>query len=262
MPHSFDWRRITPNYAQVYDDFRGGYSPETIAYIVQRAQIYSASSRVLDLACGTGAVFRELVGYSRVLIGMDAAWPMLAQSGSLYLGRVPNLSLARSVGENLALESGCIDLVSIGQAIHWFNLPALFSELQRVLRPGGWIVVLCRYPSPAGQLEALSQRIQYRFSQDGSEGIPKWTSMNAPENLLGLEKAGFSHYERRVFSHEIPISIDGYLRGMVERSKSHEIKPEALPSFQAQLSQELKGISKDGMLCEPFFDYVFMAQKD
>jgi ubiquinone/menaquinone biosynthesis C-methylase UbiE len=261
MNNHFDWHRISPDYARVYDDFRGGYSPETIRYLFQRTNIQTSSSQVLDLACGTGAVFREIVGQTRQLTAMDASWPMLTQAGSLYLHNIPNLSLVNAVGEKLPLASGCVDLVTIGQAIHWFDLPALLAELRRVLRPGGWLAILSRYPSPAGKLHALVQQIQYSFSQEGRQGIPEWTRMNAPENLLGLEQAGFGKYERCVFQNEMSLSVEGFLRGAVERGKSHSVPADVLPDFQMILKDKLNGLAQNGFLHEPYFDYLFLSRK-
>jgi ubiquinone/menaquinone biosynthesis C-methylase UbiE len=261
MNNHFDWHRITPDYARVYDDFRGCYSPETIRYLIQRTNIQTNSSRVLDLACGTGAVFREIVGQTRQLTAMDASWPMLAQAGSLYLHNIPNLRLVNAVGEKLPLASGCIDLVTIGQAIHWFNLPALLAELKRILRPGGWLAVLSRYPSPAGKLHALVHQIQYSFSAEGSQGVPEWTRMNAPENLLGLEKAGFGEYERCVFQNEMTLSVEGFLQGAVERGKNHSVPADLLSDFQKVLKDKLFEHAQNGFLHEPYFDYLFLSRK-
>ena len=63
----------------------------------------------------------------------------------------PENCLVCANGEQLPLPPDSLDLVTIGQAVHWFNLPALVGELKRVLRPGGWLAVISRYPSPAGR---------------------------------------------------------------------------------------------------------------
>ncbi|WP_211263129.1 methyltransferase domain-containing protein [Thioalkalivibrio nitratireducens] len=33
--------------------------------------------------------------------------------------------------------SGVFDLITVGQALHWFDFPAFYAEAARVLRPGG-----------------------------------------------------------------------------------------------------------------------------
>jgi ubiquinone/menaquinone biosynthesis C-methylase UbiE len=40
-------------------------------------------------------------------------------------------------GDATGLETNSIDMVTIGQALHWFEMPALYTEMLRVLKPGG-----------------------------------------------------------------------------------------------------------------------------
>ena len=42
-----------------------------------------------------------------------------------------------------------VDLVLVAQAAHWFDLPAFYAEVARVLRPGGVLAVWSSGPNPA-----------------------------------------------------------------------------------------------------------------
>jgi SAM-dependent methyltransferase len=254
------WHKITSGYARTYDDYRGGYSPASLGHILERARIDSHTSVILDLACGTGAVTGQISGAARLLVSMDAAFPMLAQARQLY----PEANLVCANGEQLPLRPGSFDLVTIGQAVHWFNLPALFSELRRVLRPGGWLAVISRYPSPAGRLHALVERLRYPYTEEGRQGAPQWTTSSSPSNLLGFAeggRAGFCDYERTVFEHSMELTVEGYLRGAMERGLRSYMSSADQAAFSAALETELNAIAENGILREPFFDYVFMARK-
>ena len=50
------------------------------------------------------------------------------------------------------LLTGSVDLVTVAQALHWFDLPRFYDEVQRVARPGGLIAVWCY------QLHTISPR--------------------------------------------------------------------------------------------------------
>jgi ubiquinone/menaquinone biosynthesis C-methylase UbiE len=251
------WHKITRGYARTYDDYRGGYSSASLGHILERARIDPHTSVILDLACGTGAVTRQISAAARLLVSMDAAYPMLAQARQLY----PDTNLVCANGEQLPLLPDSFDLVTIGQAVHWFNLPALFGELKRVLRPGGWLAVISRYPSPAGQLHALVERLRYPYTKEGRQGAPQWSTSSSPSNLSGLERAGFCDYERTVFEHTMELTVAGYLRGAMERGLRSYMSSADQAAFSATLASALNAIAKDGILREPFFDYVFMARK-
>jgi len=254
---SLHWHKITQGYARTYDDYRGGYSSVSLDHILQRARIDRHTSVILDLACGTGAVTRQISEAAHLLVSMDAAFPMLAQARQLY----PENCLACANGEQLPLPPDNLDLVTIGQAVHWFNLPALFGELKRVLRPGGWLAVISRYPSPAGRLHALVERLRYPYTKEGRQGAPQWSTSSSPSNLSGLERAGFCDYERVVFEHTMELTVAGYLRGAMERGLRSYMSSADQKAFSAALESELNAIAENGILREPFFDYVFMARK-
>lgn len=66
--------------------------------------------------------------------------------------------VARS--ESSGLADASVDLVTVAQALHWFDIPAFFSEARRVLRPGGllamWTYGLMSIdPAIDGQIEAF-----------------------------------------------------------------------------------------------------------
>jgi demethylmenaquinone methyltransferase/2-methoxy-6-polyprenyl-1,4-benzoquinol methylase len=95
--------------------------------------------KLLDLASGTGVVARaatEVTKAPRNILGMDASYGML-RSGRTSSAKV------QSPAERLPLRDATFDRISIGFALrHFADLPVVFSECRRVLRPGGKLVIL------------------------------------------------------------------------------------------------------------------------
>ncbi|CDW97082.1 hypothetical protein [Sporisorium scitamineum] len=61
-------------------------------------------------------------------------------------GRLGQVEYRQGYSEQLEfLESGSVDLVTSGQAAHWFDYPRFWKELTRVVRPGGSV---CLYGYP------------------------------------------------------------------------------------------------------------------
>lgn len=44
-----------------------------------------------------------------------------------------------ALAEDSGLETGTVDLITVAQALHWFDLPRFYDEASRVLVPGGVI---------------------------------------------------------------------------------------------------------------------------
>jgi demethylmenaquinone methyltransferase/2-methoxy-6-polyprenyl-1,4-benzoquinol methylase len=107
-----------------------------------RATRLAAGELAVDVACGTGALTRELetVAPEALVIGVDFSFEMLVRGAG---GRF-------AVGDaiSLPLRDGSVDVVTIAFGLR--NLPEPgqgLLELRRVLRPGGRLVV-CEFSQP------------------------------------------------------------------------------------------------------------------
>lgn len=105
-------------------------------------------SRVLDVACGTGLVSRLFAGRVAEVVGVDITEEM-AEQAAPYLDR-----LVIAPAEKLPFEDGEFDIVTCRQGVQFMDLPQAVSEMVRVVRPGGRVVVvnLCAY-GPADREE-------------------------------------------------------------------------------------------------------------
>jgi ubiquinone/menaquinone biosynthesis C-methylase UbiE len=92
--------------------------------------------RAVDIGAGTGLSTRALLRCAATVIGVDPSIEML---GTAF--RNPAAQYVGGVAETLPLASGSFDLATVSAAFHWCNHDALFSELERVIRPGGWIAI-------------------------------------------------------------------------------------------------------------------------
>jgi demethylmenaquinone methyltransferase / 2-methoxy-6-polyprenyl-1,4-benzoquinol methylase len=93
-------------------------------------------SLVLDLACGTGDLCRELLANGYRAIGFDFSFGMLAAANT-------SAPLVGADVLQLPLRDGSADGVTCGFALrNVVSLPIFFNELGRVVRPGGRIALL------------------------------------------------------------------------------------------------------------------------
>lgn len=93
-------------------------------------------SRVLDLACGTGDLCRDLRGAGYQPVGADLSIGMLGHART-------DAPLIQGDAVDLALRAGSVDGVISGFALRNFvALPPVFAELGRVIRPGGRVALL------------------------------------------------------------------------------------------------------------------------
>lgn len=112
-------------------------------------------SRVLDLACGTGDLARELTARGYGCVGADLSLGMLASA------RPGSAPLVQADGGTLPFRSGSLDGVVSGFALRNFaDLPAVLDECARVLRPGGRLALL-EVDTPASPLLRAGHRVWF-----------------------------------------------------------------------------------------------------
>lgn len=85
-----------------------------------------------DCACGSGQSAKSLAERFGLVVATDAS-PVQVESA-------PPIEKTRFVvaaSEHAPLADGAVDLVTVAQALHWFVGETFFSEVRRVVRPGG-----------------------------------------------------------------------------------------------------------------------------
>ena len=115
-----------------------------------------APKTILDLGCGTGQAIGALMRrYPKArVIALDFAFGMLrlARRRGTWLNR-PRVVCADA--EVLPLADGCVDLIVSNATLQWCNdLDRTFSDLLRVLRPGGLLMFSSFGPDTLKELRA------------------------------------------------------------------------------------------------------------
>src|SRR5262245_13225016 len=133
--------------AEFYARFRRGY-PDVVIDRLTRALDLDAGSRVLDIGCGTGGLTLPLAARSRAAVGVDVEADMLrhAHLAARDAG-VRNTTWVLAADTELDALTGlagahAFDAATVGQALHWMDVPRLFHTLRDLLRPGGGVAVV------------------------------------------------------------------------------------------------------------------------
>jgi len=122
--------RVAPDYERVNRVISLGLDRRWRARTVAALGLAPAG-RVLDLACGTGDLARDLEREGHTVVGVDLSAGMLRVAHT-------SASLVRGDGAALPFVSDAFDGVVCGFALRNFvDLPDVFAEVARVLRPEG-----------------------------------------------------------------------------------------------------------------------------
>ena len=135
--------------AEDYERHRPDYPAEAIDWA--RAQLGLApGTRVLDVGAGTGKLTRVLVAAGFDIVAVEPGGAMLDQ---LRLA-VPEAEAHEAPAEAIPLPDASVDAAFAAQAFHWFDRERALPELQRVVRPGGGLVLVWNWWDERDPLQA------------------------------------------------------------------------------------------------------------
>ena len=96
---------------------------------------------IADVGCGTGLLAKIFLENGNPVIGVEPNLEM-RQAGEQYLARFSNFRMVAGSAENTTLPDAYVDFVIAGQAFHWFRPEPTRQEFARILKPGGWAVLI------------------------------------------------------------------------------------------------------------------------
>jgi ubiquinone/menaquinone biosynthesis C-methylase UbiE len=117
--------------AEEYAKFRPRYPRELFVWLGATAP---ATEVAWDCATGNGQAAVELAQVFEHVVATDASEKQVANAE-----RHPRIEYRVAPAEESGIESGSADLVTVAQALHWFDLEKFYPEVRRVLKQRGVI---------------------------------------------------------------------------------------------------------------------------
>jgi ubiquinone/menaquinone biosynthesis C-methylase UbiE len=151
-----------------YEKYRLRYSAAVLDVLKERCGLTTASV-VADVGAGTGMLAELFLENGNRVIAIEPNAEMRAACERLR-ERYSGLSVIAAAAEATTLAAASIDFVSVGRAWHWFDRKRAVVEFRRILRPGGWLVLVTNRRSKEGSAEAKEyEEILMEFGTDYRE---------------------------------------------------------------------------------------------
>jgi SAM-dependent methyltransferase len=138
-------------HADRYEAFRPNYSEALFTYLVS---LCNRRELAWDCATGNGQAAVALTPYFQSVIATDASEKQIERARLRA-----NVRYLVAPADRAPLGDASVDLVTVAQALHWFDLPSFYAEVRRVVRPGGVLAVWCY------ELHAISAEIDVIISR-------------------------------------------------------------------------------------------------
>jgi len=123
-----------------YVRYRPGYPAEVLLALKTECGL-TPSHAIADIASGTGIWTRILLENGNPVFGVEPNAEM-RQAGERLLAAFPKFTSIAGTAEATTLLDASVDFVTAAQAAHWFDRKRTRQEFSRILKPGGWLVLL------------------------------------------------------------------------------------------------------------------------
>ncbi|HEX4227307.1 MAG TPA: class I SAM-dependent methyltransferase [Bryobacteraceae bacterium] len=123
-----------------YVRYRPSYPVEVRTSVIERCGL-QPSSVIADFGSGTGLLAQLFLESGFEVYGVEPNAAMRAAAERLLV-RFPRFRSIEGTAEASGLPGRSCDLVTCGQSFHWFDPVRSREECQRILCPGGWVVLV------------------------------------------------------------------------------------------------------------------------
>jgi SAM-dependent methyltransferase len=123
-----------------YVRYRPGY-PAEVSRALRDGCGLTPDHIVADIASGTGIWTRMLLENGNRVFAVEPNADM-RQAGESLLEGFPRFTSVEGTAEATTLGDASVDFVTAAQAAHWFDRVRARQEFVRILKPGGWLVLL------------------------------------------------------------------------------------------------------------------------
>lgn len=180
--------------AAAYERTRPGYSKRAAEFLAREFDL-GPGRVVVDVGAGTGKLTRTLLPFGAKVIAVEP----LPSMRKVFRVSVPRARVQNGTAEHLPFPDQSVDLITVGQAWHWFDQRKALREFARVLRSRGGVALLYNFQ------DARSTWVLSVWKDLGLRS-PKIPGYRRPPIATSVRRDGrFTRIRRRTF-HE-PVEL-------------------------------------------------------
>lgn len=215
--------------AEDYAKFRPGYPAEMLDTLVSMCGL-AHDWVIADIGSGTGNLARLFLRNDYQVTTVEPC-PEMRSAGERLLAEYTGFRSLEGTAECIPLDAQSVDLITVGQALHWFDVDRARAEFQRILRPSGWVAVAWNDRHP----DSNDFTREYSTITHNSKYYLQSRISSAPTLSDGLDRL-FAGIEFR--SADFPHTKRFDLEGLLGRARSSGFIPQSgMPDHEELTSQ-------------------------
>jgi SAM-dependent methyltransferase len=238
--------------AVLYEQLRPPYPAAFFQYIAETLKL-SKQHCLIDLGTCPGPLALGFAPYVDRIVGVDPEPAMLTAAREAAARAQLPFNLIEGKTEDLSEDIGRFDLVTIGRALHWMDRVPTLKRLERLLAPGGVILVCASFAVTDGRNGWLDtyNAARRRWAEESRETADGRAARVHRELASFLDDSPFRLADviNVETSHEISVN-DLARRVLTYSSSSPAILGDRVDAMLRDVAAQLEPFAQDGALTE------------
>jgi len=175
-----------------YIKYRPGYPAAILDLLNDKCGLTTASV-VADIGSGTGILTELFLRNGNPVFAVEPNREM-REAAEQLLSKYPNFTSISGTAEGTTLKEQSVNIVTASQAFHWFDRERARREFLRILKPGGWVVLIWNNRDLVSPLAKAYEHLLRTFGTDYDEVKHKHTDDQVIASFFtvnGYQKADF-----------------------------------------------------------------------
>lgn len=219
-----------------YIRYRPRY-PSGIINFLKKKDILTERSIIADIGSGTGILSEIFLKNGNKVYGIEPNADMRKAAEKL-LSKYSNFISLDGSAENTGLNKEKVDLITAGQAFHWFDIDKTKKEFRRILKPEGNVILIWNNRKKnVGNFSHEYEKLLLKYGKDYKE-------VQKQEGVVDK----FFNYEKKIFYNFQELNLEGF-RGRFLSASYIPLEDE--PIFETMISElesVFKKYEKDGLI--------------
>lgn len=225
-----------------YRRFRPGY-PARIVDLLRREFGLHSDAAIADVAAGTGLLTEIFLAAGLAVTAVEPNAEMRAACSALG-SHHQKLTVVDGSAEATGLADASVDLISVGQAIHWFNLEHTRAEFARVLKPGGGCAVVYNDRRMSGDVfHDGYERLLREFGIDYIKVARQHMTEDRLRSFFAPEEM-----RRAVFPNEQFLTLEGLMGRVLSSSYMPQPGQERFEEMEKAVEKLFAESARDGVV--------------
>jgi ubiquinone/menaquinone biosynthesis C-methylase UbiE len=234
-----DTKKVFSTKAEKYAKYRWDYAASAIETIISLTQMSIHSTILADIGAGTGILTRHFVGKAQKIHAIEPNFE-LRQILTRELGALLSISVVDGCAEDTGLPDHFVDVITVAQAIHWFDPEPARREMMRILKADGWLVLIRNH----GTNSAPNKAVQSLMTEEYGANLSIVTGR--PKEQPARFYFGNDDFQTFVFPFAFQQGWDEFLGTLTTVSFMPDEDHPLFPKLETQAKEVFSQYSSDG----------------